>query len=86
MDGFGEPTPKGKLYNVRGSAMLSLRDLYYSVDLKRPIMTEVLELLERLERKAKESIDGKGRVVEVAGMAVPCAGSWNLNTPFRRLS
>ena len=84
VDGFGEPIPKGKLYRVRGSARLSLHDLYYSVDIKRPIMTAVLELLERLERKAQESIDCKGHVVEVAGMAIPCAGSWNLNTPFRR--
>lgn len=84
VDGFGEPIPKGKLYNVRGSAMLSLLDLYHSVDIKHPIMTKVLELLERLERKAQESIDCNGRVVEVAGVTVPPAGTWNLKEPYKR--
>lgn len=78
VDGFGEPTPRGKLYNGYGNVMLSLHDLYHSVDIKRPILTAVLELLERLERKAQESIDCKGRVVEVAGMVVPCAGRWKI--------
>lgn len=83
VDGFGEHIPKGKCYALEAKASMSLRDIYSSrQSLKRLVMGAVLELFERLERKAQESIDGMGRVVEVAGMAIPCAGNWNLNTPF----
>lgn len=85
VDGFGEPIPKGKCYAVEANTRMSLRDIYVSrQSLKSLVMGKVLELIERLERKITETMDCNGRAVEVAGMAVPCAGSWNLNAPFRR--
>lgn len=86
VDGFGEPIPKGKCYALEANARMSLRDIYISrQNLKSLVMDVVMELFERLERKIAETIDCNGRVVEVAGMAVPCAGRWNLNAPFRRM-
>jgi len=85
VDGFGEPIPKGKCYTLEASAAMRLYDLYVSRhDLKSLVMCAVLELFERLERKITETIDGKGRVVEVAGMIVPPAGNWNLKEPYKR--
>lgn len=85
VDGFGEPIPKGKCYTTEANARMSLRDLYVSrQDLKHVVMCAVLELFEHLERKIQETIDSNGRVVEVAGMIVPPAGTWNLKEPYRR--
>jgi hypothetical protein len=69
----------------RKYARMNLRDIYVSrQNLKYVVMCAVLELFERLERKITETIDGKGRVVEVAGMIVPPAGNWNLKEPYKR--
>lgn len=85
VDGFGEPIPKGKCYTLEENAAMRLYDLYVSrQNLKHVVMCAVLELFERLERKAQESIDCNGRVVEVAGMIVPPAGNWNLKKPYKR--
>ena len=85
VDGFGEPIPKGKCYTMEASARMNLRDIYVSrQDLKPVVMCAVLELFERLERKITATIDGKGRVVEVAGMIIPPAGNWNLKEPYKR--
>lgn len=85
VDGFGELIPKGKCYTTEANARMSLRDIYVSrQNLKHVVMCAVLELLKRLERKITETIDGKGRVVEIAGMIVPPAGNWNLNEPYKR--
>lgn len=85
VDGFGEPIPKGKCYALEARASMSLRDIYISrQSLKSLVMGEVLELFERLERKITETIDCNGRVVEVAEMIVPPAGTWNLKEPYKR--
>lgn len=85
VDGFGEPIPKGKCYAVETRASMSLRDIHASrQSLKSLVMGEVLELFERLERKITETMDCNGRVVEVAGMVVPPAGTWNLKELYKR--
>lgn len=85
VDGFGEPIQKGKCYTMEASASMSLRDIYVSrQNLKQVVMCAVLELFERLERKITETIDCNGRAVEVAGMIVPPAGTWNLKEPYKR--
>lgn len=84
IDAFEEPKPKATLHNVEGRASLSLRELSYSGQpLKETLMQAVLELVKKLEQTAQEHIDGKGRVVNVAGLAVPVAGDWkNFKAPF----
>ena len=84
IDAFGEPEPKATLHNVEGRTTLSLRELSYSRQpLKETLMQAVLELVKKLEQTAQEHIDGKGRVVNVAGLAVPVAGDWrNFKAPF----
>lgn len=83
IDAFGEPEPRGSLYNYTASASISLRELQGSrLMLKDVLMQMCLGLFERLERKAQEQIDKKGQVVNVCGVEVPAAGTWNFNAPF----
>lgn len=83
IDGFGKPEPRGSLYNYTASASVSLRELQGSrLMLKDVLMQMCLGLFERLEAKAQEQIDNKGQVVNICGVGIPAAGTWNFNAPF----